>query len=102
MITGHAGDLAWLREREGIVFDGIDYAALPQAAEQSGRTRPPLFSDIVDVDPERRDALVFGALRDLAQEPAAKRTLAAGPAPSPPAGAWRRLARRLRRRSGRG
>ncbi len=101
LIARHAPDLAWLGEAEGLAFDGIDYAGLPRQPDPAEALGLSLVSEIAEVDPERRDALLFRALKDLAAQveaAAAKSARAAAPDPPPPSG----LARFLPRRFGRG
>lgn len=58
-----SGDLLWLRERYGLVFSGVDYAAIDDvpAAFDPGRTR---IEDIIEVDADWRDALLAEALAE--------------------------------------
>ena len=72
LIDQSSVDLIWLRDAFGIVFGGIDYAAIAAAPG----FRPKTVADICIVDPERREALAGIAATQLAvpvDDPAGKK-----------------------------
>jgi hypothetical protein len=56
-------DILWLRDRHGIVFDGVDYGRVGTALLT---TRPERIESICVVDPDRREALLMRTVQALA------------------------------------
>ncbi|PSL00391.1 hypothetical protein CLV30_11651 [Haloactinopolyspora alba] len=62
-------ELLWLRDMHGVVFDELgDYEGVGESVELP--PRPERVEDICQVDTERKTALVYRALRELAEPPA--------------------------------
>jgi hypothetical protein len=68
-------DILWLRDVHGIVFDGIDYAAVvpPARPVRETKRRAKRIEEICVVDPVRREKVLMRAMHSLAADsPAGK------------------------------
>ena len=73
-VDAASGDVLWLRDTHGIVFDGLDYdrvgeaptEAEPVAGSDGKKPRPKAIEEICIVDPERHQELLMRVLHGLA------------------------------------
>ena len=65
VMANSRSDLLWLRDNEGIVFDGLDYEGLPTHPPALQNKRVDRISDLLQVDERVRDTIEHLAMERL-------------------------------------
>jgi len=68
ILQNHAEELEWLRDAEGLTFDGIDYNNLKPLAQASSPTQSTDFQDFVPINNDAVNQLNMHLIQALAEQ----------------------------------